>query len=216
MSENAREKAPVEVAVVNARNAEVGKVALPAPFGQRVSDWVLFEEVVAQRASKRRGTAATKTRGFISGGGKKPWKQKGTGRARAGSTRSPIWRGGGVIFGPQPRSYAYRLPRQARRAALCSALAQKARDGQVRVIDGLGIAEPKTKKLRELLGTLGIGGSVLIVIPDRDSNVELSARNLPRVSVLRVVGLNVEDVLRHETLLLTKDALEAIDARLRR
>jgi large subunit ribosomal protein L4 len=216
MSENARDKAPIEVAVVDSRNAQVGKVALPAPFGARVSEWVLFEEVIAQRASKRRGTAATKTRGEVSGGGKKPWKQKGTGRARAGSTRSPIWRGGAIIFGPQPRSYAYRLPRQARRSALCSALAQKARDGQVRVIDALEMSEPKTKRMRELLAALGIGGSVLIVIPDRDANVELSARNLPRVKVQRVVGLNVDDVLRHETFLVTRNALEAIDTRLRR
>jgi large subunit ribosomal protein L4 len=214
MSENARQKAPIEVAVVDARNAEVGKVSLPAAFSARVSEWALFEEVVAQRASKRRGTAATKTRGEVSGGGKKPWKQKGTGRARAGSTRSPIWRGGAIILGPRPRSYAYRLPRQARRSALCSALAQKARDGQVRVIDGIALDEPKTKRMRELLGALGIGRSVLIVIPERDANVELSARNLPYVSVLRVAGLNVEDVLRHETLLVTKDALDAIDARL--
>jgi large subunit ribosomal protein L4 len=214
MSENARQKAPIEVAVVDARNAEVGKVSLPAAFSARVSEWALFEEVVAQRASKRRGTAATKTRGEVSGGGKKPWKQKGTGRARAGSTRSPIWRGGAIIFGPRPRSYAYRLPRQARRSALCSALAQKARDGQVRVIDGIALDEPKTKRMREMLGALGIGRSVLIVIPERDANVELSARNLPYVSVLRVAGLNVEDVLRHETLLVTKDALDAIDARL--
>jgi large subunit ribosomal protein L4 len=216
MSENARLKTPIELAVVDSRNAEVGKVVLPAPFAARVSDWVLFEEVVSQRASKRRGTAATKTRSEVRGGGKKPWKQKGTGRARAGSSRSPIWRGGAVIFGPRPRSYAYRLPRQARRAALCSALAQKARDGQVRVIDGFTLDAPKTKRLREMLGALDIAGSVLIVTPDRDANLELSARNLPRVSVLRVVGLNVEDVLRHETLLVTKGALEAIDVRLAR
>jgi large subunit ribosomal protein L4 len=208
--------APIEVAVVDARNGEVGKVSLPAPFSARVNDWVLFEQVIAQRASKRRGPAATKTRAFVSGGGKKPWKQKGTGRARAGSTRSPIWRGGAVIFGPHPRSYAYRLPRQARRYALMSALAQKARDGQVRVIDGFGLDAPKTKAMRELLAALGIKGSVLIVIAERDQNVELSARNLPRVRVLPVIGLNVDDVLGHETLLVARPALDGIDARLGR
>jgi large subunit ribosomal protein L4 len=209
-------KRTIEVAVVDARNSEVGKVALPAPFSARVSDWVLFEQVVAQRASRRSGTAATKTRAFVRGGGKKPWKQKGTGRARAGSTRSPIWRGGAVIFGPNPRSYAYRLPRKARRAALMSALAQKARDGQVRVIDGFNFTAPKTKTMRELLATLGIKKSVLIVVAERDVNVELSGRNLPGVRVLPVIGLNVEDVLHYETLLVAKPALDAIDARLGR
>jgi large subunit ribosomal protein L4 len=206
----------IEVNVVNASNAEVGRVSLPTVFGAPVNDWALFDEVVAQRASRRRGTAATKTRGEVSGGGKKPWKQKGTGRARAGSTRSPLWRGGATIFGPQPRSYAYRLPKQARRAALCSALAQKARDGQVRVIDSVALPAPKTKELARMLATLGITGSVLIVLAGRDANVELSGRNLPNVLVLPVVGLNVEDVLRHETLLVQRDALSAIEARLAR
>lgn len=210
------DRQPIELNVVNASNAEVGRVALPAVFGGRVNDWVLFDQVVAQRATRRAGTAATKTRGEISGGGKKPWKQKGTGRARAGSTRSPIWRGGGTIFGPQPRSYGYRLPKQARRAALCSALAQKARDGQVRVIDTLTLSAPKTKELAAILATLGISGSVLIVLPGNDRNVELSGRNLPHVLVLPVHGLNVEDILRHETLLVARDALGAIEARLAR
>ena len=210
------ERIPIEVNVVNAANAEVGRVALPDVFGARVNDWVLFDEVIAQRASRRRGTAATKTRAEVSGGGKKPWKQKGTGRARAGSTRSPIWRGGATLFGPQPRSYAYRLPKQARRAALCSALAQRAREGHVRVIDSIGLAAPKTKGLVQILATLGIKGSVLIVLAGRDANVELSSRNLPNVLVLPVIGLNVEDVLRHETLLVQRDALSEIEARLAR
>jgi large subunit ribosomal protein L4 len=209
-------KEPIELNVVNASNAEVGRVALPGVFGGRVNDWVLFDEVVAQRASRRSGTASTKTRAEVRGGGKKPWKQKGTGRARAGSTRSPIWRGGAVIFGPRPRSYAYRLPKQARRAALCSALAQKARDGQVRVIDSLMLGKPKTKELMRILSTLAITGSVLIVLPGRDANVELSGRNLPNVIVLPVAGLNVEDVLRYETLLVSREALPVIEARLAR
>jgi len=209
-------KEPIELNVVDTSNAEVGRVALPAVFGGRVNDWVLFEQVVAQRASRRRGTAATKTRAEVRGGGKKPWKQKGTGRARAGSTRSPIWRGGGTTFGPQPRSYAYRLPKQARRAALCSALAQKARDGEVRVIDGISLEAPKTKDLVRILSALGITGSVLIVLAGTDKNVELSGRNLPRTLVLPVAGLNVEDILRHETLLVTRPALAEIETRLAR
>lgn len=207
-------KQPIELNVVNASNAEVGRVALPSVFGGRVNDWVLFDQVVSQRAGRRSGTAATKTRGYIRGGGKKPWKQKGTGRARAGSTRSPIWRGGGTTFGPQPRSYAYRLPKQARRAALCSALAQKARDGQVRVIDSLTLSAPKTKELVKILSAVGIPGSVLIVLAGRDNNVELSGRNLPNVLVLPVLGLNVEDILRYETLLVSREALAEIETRL--
>ena len=210
MSENAS----IEVPVVDAANAAKGSVALPDVFSSKVRDSVMFEQVLAQLASRRSGTASTKTRGQIRGGGKKPWRQKGTGNARAGSTRSPIWRGGGTIFGPKARSYAYRLPKQARRAALRGALAQKARDEQVRVIDKLSFEAPKTKQMRAVLEALGIQGSALIVTAERDQAVELSARNLPRVSVQSVAGLNVYDLLRHETLLVTQDALPGIEERL--
>jgi large subunit ribosomal protein L4 len=155
-----------------------------------------------------------KGRSEVSGGGKKPWRQKGTGRARAGSIRSPIWRGGGTMHGPQPRSYAYRLPRSGRRAALSSALAQKARDGQVRVIDSLVFDSPKTKQLRQLLGALGIEQSVLIVTAETHANLRLSARNLPHVHTLPVAGLNVYDILKHDILLVAQDALAAIEERL--
>ncbi len=203
----------MEVKVVDASNGEVGTVVLPPPFLAPVNDAVMFEQVLAQLASRRRGTASTKTRGKVRGGGKKPWRQKGTGRARAGSTRSPIWRGGGTIFGPQPRSYAYRLPRKTRRAALCSALAQKARDDEVLIVDRIEFEQPKTKKMRTLLDTLGIAGSVLIVLPERDEAVEKSGRNLPGVKVTCVAGLNVYDILRHQRLLLVRDALGRIEER---
>jgi len=203
----------IELPVVDVANKEVARVALPSAFCGRVSDPVMFEQVLSQRASRRRGTAATKTRGFVRGGGKKPWRQKGTGNARAGSSRSPIWRGGAVIFGPQPRSYAYRLPRSARRAALRSALSQKGRDGQIRVVDRLALEAPKTKQLRSILDTLGIRGSALIVLPKRDSAVELSGRNLPGITVLSIEGVNVEDVLRHELLVVVRDAIEGLEAR---
>jgi large subunit ribosomal protein L4 len=203
--------------VYDSTGRQTGEMALEAGiFGIEPNVAVMHQVVNARLAALRSGTSSTKTRGEVSGGGKKPWKQKGTGRARAGSTRSPLWRGGATIFGPQPRSYAYRLPKQARRAALCSALAQKARDGQVRVIDSVALPAPKTKELARMLATLGITGSVLIVLAGRDANVELSGRNLPNVLVLPVVGLNVEDVLRHETLLVQRDALSAIEARLAR
>lgn len=204
----------IEIPVVDVRNAEVGKVRLPSAFTERVREGLMFEQVLAQRAARRSGTAATKTRAEVRGGGKKPWRQKGTGRARAGSSRSPIWRGGAAVFGPQPRSYAYRLPRSARRAALASALSQKARDGQVRVVDNLTVAEPKTKLMRKILETLGVSGSVLIVAAGEDRNLQLSVRNLPHTRVLPPAGLNVYDLLRHETLLIQRDALSAIEERL--
>ena len=210
------EQSSIEVSVVDPRNAEVGKVTLPAAFSEQVRDGLLFEQVLSQRASRRSGSAATKTRAEVSGGGKKPWKQKGTGRARAGSSRSPIWRGGGAAFGPRSRSYAYRLPRTARRAALASALSQKARDGPVRVIDSLRLDQPKTKRMQEILSALGINSSVLIVGAGEDRNLELSARNLPYTRVMTVAGLNVYDVLRHEILLIQRDALPVIEERLSR
>jgi large subunit ribosomal protein L4 len=204
----------MDTTVVNSSNQSVGSVTLPAVFESRVNDSLLFDQVLSQLASRRAGTHATKTRAFVSGGGKKPFKQKGTGRARAGSTRSPIWRGGAVIFGPQPRSYEYRLPSSSRRQALASALAQKARDGQLKVIDRLELAQPKTRELAGVLEGLGIGDSTLVVIAGRDRNVELAGRNLPRILVLPVEGINVYDILRHKNLLVTQEGLAAIEARL--
>ncbi len=204
----------MDTTIVNSSNQSVGSVTLPAVFESRVNDALLFDQVLSQLASRRAGTHATKTRAFVSGGGKKPWKQKGTGRARAGSSRSPIWRGGAVIFGPQPRSYEYRLPASSRRQALASALAQKARDSQLTVIDQLALSQPKTRELSGILDGLGIGDSTLVVIAGRDRNVELAGRNLPRVCVMPVEGINVYDILRHKNLLVTQDALAAIEARL--
>jgi large subunit ribosomal protein L4 len=209
-----REIEPVEVSVVDSANKEVSRLSLPRAFSSRVNDYLMFDQVLAQRASSRAGTAATKTRGKVRGGGAKPWKQKGTGRARAGSSRSPIWRGGGATFGPQPRSFGYRLPRKARRAALASALSQKARDGQVKVVDNFSFEAPRTKQMKELLDSLSVSGSVLVVLAEMDANVALSARNLPGVSVVLVDGVNVYDLLKHETLLLVPAAVEAIERRL--
>ncbi len=189
-------------------------MALPGLFESRVNDNLLFEQVLAQRATKRSGTASTKTRGKVRGGGAKPWRQKGTGRARAGSTRSPIWRGGGATFGPEPRSYAYRLPRKARKAALASALSQKARDGQIKIVDALNFEEPKTKLVKGLLAGLGIEGRVLIVTAQRDDKLWLGSRNLHSVLATTVDGLNVYDLLAYETLLLVRDAIAGIEERL--
>jgi large subunit ribosomal protein L4 len=205
------ERSNLDVPVVDSRNAEVGRVTLPAAFAGEVRDPVMFEQVLSQLAGRRSGAAATKTRAEVRGGGKKPWNQKGSGRARAGSNRSPIWRGGGTTFGPNPRSYAYRLPRSARKAALTSALAQKVRDGQLRIVDELKVTEPKTKIVRQVLTTLGIKGSVLIVCANDQRNLELGARNLPYTTVTRAAGLNVYDILKHEILLIQRDALGAIE-----
>jgi large subunit ribosomal protein L4 len=194
----------------------VGEVDVPAAVvAGPVREHLLHAMVRSQLASRRAGTAATKTRGFVSGGGKKPWRQKGTGRARAGSIRSPLWAGGATIFGPQPRDYSYRLPKSARRAALRSALAARHADGKLVVVDELRLAEAKTKRMAECLGTLGLGGaSVLVVLAEANEAIERASRNLPRVKVLRVGGLNVYDVLGHEHLVLTRAALERIAARL--
>lgn len=204
------------LAVVSQARGRVGDVEVPAAvFGGPVREHLLHAVVRSQLAGRRAGTAATKTRGFVSGGGKKPWRQKGTGRARAGSIRSPLWAGGGTIFGPQPRDYAYRLPKTARRAALRSALAARHAEGKLLVLDALTLPDAKTKRMLECLRGLGLEGeTVLIVLPAPDPTVERAARNLPGVKVLRVGGLNVYDVLGHANLVLTRPALDQVVARL--
>ncbi|HWP57164.1 MAG TPA: 50S ribosomal protein L4 [Candidatus Acidoferrales bacterium] len=182
-------------------------------FSAKVRPYLLQQVVRMQLASRRAGTAATKTKGLVRGGGKKPWRQKGTGRARAGSIRSPLWVGGGTVFGPQPRSYAYRLPKKARRAALISALSLKRRDGKIIVLESLALAEPKTRLMNQLLGELKVA-SALIVLDETPREVELATRNLPNAKVLEVAGLNVYDLLRYEHLILTERSLRAIEARL--
>jgi large subunit ribosomal protein L4 len=182
-------------------------------FGAKVRLHLLHQTVVMQLNNRRAGTASTKSKGFVSGGGKKPWRQKGTGRARAGSIRSPLWVGGGTTFGPQPRDYSYRLPKKARKQALLSALSAKNGDGKIIVLDKWELAEPKTKLMRKVLDDLKVT-SALIVIPQSDERVERSARNLPAVKVLRVEGLNVYDLLRHEHLILTEGSLRLIEERL--
>lgn len=204
---------PTTVPVVNQAKEPAGEITLPAgAFDGPVRRHLLYEVVNMQRANRRAGTHATKTRGQVSGGGKKPWRQKGTGRARAGSTRSPIWVGGATLFGPQPRDYSYRLPGSARRSALRSALAMKLRAGQLIVLDQIDLADGKTKSMVQMLAALGLS-SALIVIDGPDPMVERAARNLPRVKVLRAVGANVEDILRYQHLVLTRDAVTALSGR---
>jgi len=182
-------------------------------FGAKPRTHLLHQAVVMQLANRRTGSAATKSKGFVSGGGKKPWRQKGTGRARAGSIRSPIWVGGGTVFGPQPRDYSYRMPRTARREALLSALSLKKRENKVIVVDKFELEQAKTKLMVQALAELKVA-SALLVIPQADAKIERSARNLPKVKVLRVEGLNVYDLLRYEHLILTDDALKILQEKL--
>jgi large subunit ribosomal protein L4 len=182
-------------------------------FGAKTRPHLLHQTVMMQLNRRRAGTAATKSRGWVRGGGKKPWRQKGTGRARAGSIRSPIWVGGGTVFGPQPRDYSFRMPRKARKEALLSALSLKNRDGEIIVVDKLELEEAKTKLMARALAELKVT-SALIVIAQPDEKIERSCRNLPGVKVLRVEGLNVYDLVCYRHLILTEEALKLLEERL--
>ncbi|PTL35711.1 50S ribosomal protein L4 [Candidatus Methylomirabilis limnetica] len=174
---------------------------------------LLHDVVKMQLANRRQGTASTRTRSDVRGGGKKPWKQKGTGRARAGSSRSPLWRGGGTVFGPKPRSYSYAVPRQVRAAALRAALSDKVRAGQFMVLESLSLEEPSTKAFKTLLEKLGVAGRALIITErvQRDDATSMSCRNLPYLTLLPTQGLNVYDILRHDVLIMTKNAVSVVE-----
>ena len=206
----------VTLPVVSAAGARVGEIDVPATvLAGPVRKHLLYEAVRAHQASRRLGTASTKTRAFVRGGGKKPWRQKGTGRARSGSSRSPIWVGGAVIFGPLPRDYSYQLPKSARRAALRSALAARHAEGTLMVVDALTLAEAKTKRMIELLRGLGLPQKgVLVVVATRDEAIERAARNLPYVKAIAAAELNVYDVISHAHLVMTRDALTQVASRL--
>jgi len=209
------EAQPVRIPVLSPERESVGEIELPTFItAQPPREHLLFEVVKMQLANRRAGTAATKTRGEVRGGGKKPWRQKGTGRARSGSIRSPIWVGGGTTFGPRPRSYAYRLPRSARRTALCAALALKQREGALVVVSDIILPEPKTKRMVEFLSRLELRNTVLVVLHEKNASVEKAARNLPQVKVLRSEGLNVYDLLRYRQILFTQEALRRVSERL--
>lgn len=199
-----------EIQIINKDNENIGKINLSEDvFSAEVKRGVLHNSLVNFLANQRQGTHATKTKGLVSGGGKKPWKQKHTGRARAGSSRSPLWRGGGIIFGPQPRDYSYTLPKKARQLALKAALSAKLADGEIVVIDQLSLEKPKTGEMVSILKKLALDGkSLLIVLPEYDENILLSARNIPGVSVRRVIDLNPYDVASHSRTLITRKAVE--------
>ena len=203
------------VQVVNAQNEPVGDRTLrPEVFGVEVNDHLLYEAVKQYRAGGRAGTHATKNRALVSGSGKKLWRQKGTGRARIGSIRNPLWRHGGTVFGPQPRDYSYSMPAKARTAALRSALSRRAQDGGLRVIDRFAIDQPKTRILKGLLVQLGIEGKALIVDHEPADALVLSGRNIPGVKVVDTSYVNVYDVLDCRTLLVSQEALGKLEERL--
>ena len=201
-----------EINIKDKNNASVGKMIVPESiFGVTAKAGVLHSAVVNFLANQRQGTAATKTKGMVSGGGKKPWKQKSTGRARSGSSRSPLWRGGGTVFGPQPRDYSYSLPKKAKKAALNAAISGKLADGEVIVIDAFSFSKPSTKDMVSLLKNLGLAGkSTLIVLPEKNDAVFLSARNIPGVKVTRVTDLNPYEVAASSWILFDRQAVEML------
>ncbi|MGH8011251.1 MAG: 50S ribosomal protein L4 [Candidatus Binataceae bacterium] len=206
--------AAIRVPLFSAARERAGELEVSATvFGRTGNPALLHEAVRMQLARRRAGTAATKTRGLISGGGRKPWRQKGTGRARSGSTRSPLWRHGGTIFGPQPRDYSYHMPKKAWRRALSLALSDRAMAGKMVVVEALRLEEAKTKLAKAALEALGLKHA-LIVVGEDDRDFLRAARNLPAHKVLPLAGLNVYDVLNYDELLMTAKTARAIEARL--
>ncbi|MBI3047031.1 MAG: 50S ribosomal protein L4 [Acidobacteria bacterium] len=199
------------VDVVNAQNEKVGSFELrDEVFGGRIKTDLIHESVVRANAADRRGTHATKTRALVSGSGKKPWRQKGTGRARVGEIRNPLWRKGGTVFGPQPRSYEYQLPKKVEKGALRAALAQKLRDQQVVVVDALTVSEIKTKAAAEMLRRLGVEGKTLLVDVKPEDKLALSVRNIEGVRLVASNRVSARDVMDTRRVVLTRAALEKL------
>ena len=201
----------MQLDVVNSKNEKVGALDVRDDvFGGRVNADLIWESVVRENAAHRRGTHATKNRALVSGSGKKPWKQKGTGRARVGSIRNPLWRHGGTVFGPHPRSYEYKLPKKAERGALRAALAQKLRDGQLVIVDVLAASEIKTKAAVEMLGRLGVTGKAVIIDVVLDEKLARSVRNLPGIAMLLSGRVRARDVANADCVVATRSALEKL------
>ncbi|WP_282938088.1 50S ribosomal protein L4 [Paenibacillus sp. RC67] len=201
-----------KVALYNVSGSQVGEVELSdSVFGIEPHVHVLNEAVLMQRASLRLGTHKVKGRSEVRGGGRKPWKQKGTGRARQGSIRAPQWKGGGVVFGPTPRSYAYKLPKKVRRLAIKSALSSKVIGNEIIVLDQLTLAQPKTKDFAAILSNLKVDRKALVVTAGYEENVALSARNIPGIKFVVADGINVLDVMVYDKLIITKDAVQKVE-----
>jgi large subunit ribosomal protein L4 len=213
-AKKAREKPadPLEVPLFDSAGEQKGEVRLPKViFAEKLNAPVMHQAYVRQLANARQGTASTKTRAAVSGGGAKPYRQKGTGRARHGSTREPSMKGGGVVFGPHPRSFSQRMPRQMRRLALRSALSQKATEGHVRVIEAFGFEEPRTSQAAELMTAIGFDDATLVVLPAPNLVVTRSFQNLPGAKIILARNLNIRDLFTHTYLLLAQDCLELLE-----
>lgn len=201
-----------KASVYNTQGEVVGEVQLSdAVFGAEINESLMHQAVVAYQARQRQGTQSTKGRSEVAGGGRKPWRQKGTGLARAGSTRSPIFRGGGITFGPKPRDFSQDLPKVMRRKALTSALSAKVKDGDLIVLDSLRLAAPKTREVTVILARLNVVRAALIVTPETDPTLVLSARNIPGVDTQRAENLNAYDVLVHGKVLMTREAVIKVE-----
>lgn len=201
-----------KVAFFKQDGSNAGEIELnDSIFGIEPNNNVVTDAVLMQRASMRQGTHAVKNRSAVSGGGKKPWRQKGTGRARQGSIRSPQWRGGGIVFGPTPRSYAYKLPKKVYRLALKSVLSQKVLDSALVVVDALSFDAPKTKEFKAVLNNLNVNEKTLVVLDDDNANAALAARNLENVTVMTAKGVNVLDVINNDKLVVVQSALAQVE-----
>ncbi|XJS10281.1 50S ribosomal protein L4 [Aerococcaceae bacterium WGS1372] len=192
--------------------SQAGEVELnEAIFGVEPNEAVMFDAIILQRASLRQGTHAVKNRSAVRGGGRKPWRQKGTGRARQGSIRSPQWVGGGVVFGPTPRSYSYKLPRKVRRLAILSALSQKVAENNFVVVDELKFDAPKTKEFKSVLANLNADTKTLVVLESNNDNAYLSARNIDNVKIIDDKNINILDVVNYDKVIITKEALSTVE-----
>ncbi len=201
-----------KVALYNVTGQKIGDIELNENvFGVEVNEHVLYEVVKNQLANKRQGTQSTKTRSEVRGGGRKPWRQKGTGRARHGSIRSPLWTGGGVIFAPKPRDYRYKLPKKIRRLGMKSALSSKVLDNNIIVLDELKLEQPKTKDMINILNNIKSNKKALIVMDEKDENVVKSARNIQGIETTLVNTLNVYDILKYDSFIITKEALSKVE-----
>ncbi|MFH1505176.1 MAG: 50S ribosomal protein L4 [Candidatus Omnitrophota bacterium] len=214
----AKSELNLELNVLSSKGKEVGKVMLDKTvFDGKLSEALIHQAVVAYLANQRKGTACTKTRGEVSGGGRKPWRQKGTGRARVGSTRSPLWRKGGVTFGPKPRSYYQDLPKKMKIMALKSALNAKLADQQILIIDSLALDSHKTKEICKIINSLKLNGEkIRLVIPELKSDLKLSCRNIKNVLLAKAADIHTIEVINCKKLILTKDALNVVEERVRK
>jgi len=198
-----------KVALLNQAGKDIGKIELSeSVFAVEPNQQVLYDVVKAQRAAMRQGTHKAKSRGEVRGGGRKPWKQKGTGRARSGSTRSPLWVGGGVVFGPSPRDYSIKVNKKVRRLALKTVLSLKVKDDSFKVLDSLTLESIQTKGMIEVLNNLNVSGKIMIVLPENNDTVALSARNIPGVTVTTVSHASVYEIMNYRTVVITADAVK--------